>query len=134
MNDRERERLLDRVHQPSNSIGKSIPERLEVAETTIDLKEFVFECKRLDAVPEERREEIADVKRTLERERLQRKQQIADGDVSAETGEELVRSIHGVDRALNALEGLESPSIGEELREKKLEDARELLSLAEISP
>jgi hypothetical protein len=110
-------------------VGREIPDELTVQGTTIDVKEFVFECKRLDAVPESERERVEAVKTELRRERLERKQRLEREDVTRQEGERLVESIHGIDRALNALEGLDAPSIGEDLRQKQLEDARELLSL-----
>ncbi len=69
------------------------------------------------------------MKTKLKRERLARKQRIEREEITEEEGERLVRSIHGIDRALTALEGLDTPNIEEEMRLKKLEDARELLSL-----
>ncbi len=104
-------------------------DELTVRGTTIDVQEFVFECKRLEAIPESEREAIEGMKTKLKRERLARKQRIEREEMTEEEGERLVRSIHGIDRALNALEGLDSPSIEEEMRLKKLKDARELLSL-----
>lgn len=133
MDDRERERLLDRVERSSNSIGESIPDELTVGDTTIDLKAFVFECKRLDSVPADRREEIESVQSMLRRERLRRKHRIRDDDLTRETAEDLAASVHGIDRALNALAGLDDPGIGEELRQKRLDDARELIALADTS-
>lgn len=134
MNQRQRERLLGRVERPSGTIGKEVPEELTVQGTTIDLKAFVFDCERLDTIPEDERDRIEDVKTNLKRERLERKQRIARDDISFEEGERLVQSIRGIDRAINALAGLDSPSIGEQLRQKKLQDARELLSLIRQGP
>lgn len=134
MNDRQRRRLLERVDRPSQTIGKDVPDELTVQGTTIDLKAFVFECKRLETIPKHERERIETVKTDLRRERLERKQRIAREDLAVEEGERLVQSIHGIDRALNALEGLDSPSIGEQVRRKRLEDARELRSLLNQLP
>lgn len=134
MNDRQRRRLLERIDRPSQTIGKDVPDELTVQGATIDLKAFVFECKRLETIPKHERERIERVKTDLRRERLERKQRIAREDLAAEEGERLVRSIHGIDRALNALEGLDSPSIGEQIRRKRLEDARELRSLLNQLP
>jgi hypothetical protein len=131
MNDEQRRRLLGRVQRPSGTVGEDIPEEITVQGTELDLNEFVFGCKRLDSIPESERERIEAVKRKLKRERLERKQRIADADVSYAEGERLVRTIRGIDRAVNALEGLDSPDIGEELRQKKLEDARELLEIVD---
>jgi len=129
MDDRERRQLLEKLRRPAGTVGREIPDELTVQGTTIDVKEFVFECKRLDSVPESERERVEAVKTELRRERLERKQRLEREDVTRQEGERLVESIHGIDRALNALEGLDAPSIGEDLRQKQLEDARELLSL-----
>lgn len=134
MNDRERQRLLDATRRQSGTIGAEIPETVTVQGEEVDLTEFVFECKRLDSVPETERERIEEMKTLLRRERLARKQRIADEDISYEEGEQLVDSIRGLDRAINALEGLDTPSLSEELRRKRLEDARDLLDLIELQP
>lgn len=132
MNERQRRELLDQIQRSSKTIGKEIPDELAVQGTTIDLKEFVFECNRLGTIPEDERDRIEAMKKKLKRERLDRKQRLRDEDITYEEGERLVHSIHGIDRALNALEGLDSPDIEEQLRQKKLEDARELLSLIDL--
>ncbi|MFH5797067.1 DUF5788 family protein [Haladaptatus sp. CMAA 1911] len=129
MNERQRRRLLDRIQRPSATVGKQMVDELTIQGTTIDVQEFVFECKRLEAIPESERAAVEEMKTKLKRERLARKQRIEREEMTEEEGERLVRSIHGIDRALNALEGLDSPSIEEEMRLKKLKDARELLSL-----
>lgn len=134
MNDRQRQRLLDKADRPSNTIGEEIPAELTVQGTTIDLREFVFECKRLDAIPESERDEIERMRTNLKRERLERKRRIEEDDISYEEGERIVETIHGIDRALTALEGIETPSYSEQLRRKKLEDARDVLALIRQLP
>ena len=131
MNEQERQRLLDSTQRKSGTIGEEIPETVTIRGSEVDLREFVFECKRLEAVPDEERERIEEMERKLKRERLARKQRIADEDITYEEGERLVDVIRGLDRAINALEGLDSPSLSEELRRKRLRDAEELLSLVE---
>lgn len=129
MDDETRRDLRHEVRRPSGTVGKDLPDELTVQGTTIDVREFVFACKRLDAIPESERERIDAVETKLRRERLQRKQQLEDEDITEAEGQELVRSIHGLDRAITAIEGLDAPDIEEELRRKQLEDARELLAL-----
>lgn len=129
MNERQRRRLLDRIQRPSATVGKRMVDELTIRGTTIDVQEFVFECKRLESIPKSERDAIEEMKTKLKRERLARKQRIEREEITEEEGERLVRSIHGIDRALTALEGLDTPNIEEEMRLKKLEDARELLSL-----
>lgn len=132
MNDEQRRQLLGRVRRLTGTVGTDIPDEITVQGTELDLNKFVFECKRLDSIPENERERIEEMKRKLKRERLQRKQRIADADISYVEGKRLVRTIRGIDRAVNALEGLDSPDIGEELRQKKLEDARQLLEIVDL--
>jgi hypothetical protein len=129
MNEQQRRELIDEIQRSTGTIGSDLPDELDVQGTTIDVREFVFECKRLDAIPEGERERIDDVKADLHRERLERKQRLEREDISVAEGEDLVESIHGLDRALNALDGLDEPDLSEQLRQEKLEDARELLSL-----
>lgn len=134
MNDRQRERLLDRIRRPSSAIGAEMPDEITVEGATVDLTALLFECDRLEGVPESERERLEAAKAALRRERLERKQRIARDEVDYEEGERLVEGIRGIDRALSALEGLDEPDIGEELRRKQLEDARELLALVERRP
>jgi phenylalanyl-tRNA synthetase alpha subunit len=129
MDERKRQELLDRLQRSSQTIGKDIPDELTVQGETLDLNEFVFECKRLETVSEEDRKRIEELKRDLQRERLERKQQIERENITDEEGERLVKSVHGIDRALNALESIDSPGIEAELRQKQIDDAKELLAL-----
>ncbi len=129
MDDSERRALLSRVERSSRTIGGSIPDDLTVQGETLPLNEIVFRYKRLETVSDDHRERLEDLIGDLKRERLARKQRVERGDVSREAAERLVESIHGIDRAVNALENLDGPDIGEELEEKEREDARELLAL-----
>ncbi|ELZ20792.1 hypothetical protein C477_06061 [Haloterrigena salina JCM 13891] len=134
MNDRKRRQLLEKIRRPSGTLGTDLPAEITVQGTEIDLTEFVFECKRLETIPDEERDRIEEMKRKLRRERLARKQRLVREDISETEGERLVQTILGLDRALTALDGLDEPSIGEQIRRKKLEDARELLSLINQQP
>jgi len=102
----ERKQLLERVERESATVGAEIPERITVQGEVLELQEFVFEIKRRDTIPAGERERVEQAKRNLRRERLQRKQRIETGAISYEDGQELVESIVGIDRALNALEQL----------------------------
>ena len=106
MKEYERKQLLERVERESATVGAEIPERITVQGEVLELQEFVFEIKRRDTIPAGERERVEQAKRNLRRERLQRKQRIETGAISYEDGQELVESIVGIDRALNALEQL----------------------------
>jgi hypothetical protein len=123
VNDRQRERLLDRIRRPSSAVGAEMTDEITVEGRTVDLTALLFECDRLEAA-----------KAALRRERLDRKQRIARYEVDYEEAEQLVEGIRGIDRVLTALEGLDEPDIGEQRRQKRLEDARELLALVERRP
>jgi hypothetical protein len=135
VNDDERAELLDRMNRPSATIGADLPDEITLEDgTTLDVTAFVMECHGLETVPESQREAIEDVKATLRRERLRRRQRVQREDLSYAEAERLVESVHGLDRALNALEGLDEPAIGEQLRQKRLDDARDLLTLVDRAP
>ena len=133
MNERTRRRLLEKLRRPSGTVGGEIPDELTVQGETVDVKAFLFECERLDGIPESERERLESLKRSLQRERLRRKQRLEREDVSVQEGEAIVRRVRGIDRALNALEGLDSADIEEQLRRKQLADAEELRALMNLA-
>jgi hypothetical protein len=107
----ERKRLLERVDREGAIVGADIPDRIDLyaheadrEPEPLDLRAFVFEVRKLDRVPPDRRAEAEDLKKRLRRERLQRRQLIEDGAITREEGDRLVEEIVGLDRALNALE------------------------------
>jgi tRNA pseudouridine-54 N-methylase len=133
MKDSERRRLLSKVQRRSGTVGGDIPDELTVQGGTVDVKAVLFVCDDLDGIPESERERVESLKRALKRERLQRKQRLERESLSVAEGEAIVRRVRGIDRALNALEGLDSPGIGEQLRQKQLEDAEELRALMDLA-
>jgi hypothetical protein len=120
----ERKQLLERIQREGATVGASIPETIEVQGETLDLREFVFEVKRLDRVPADMREEVAAAKKNLRRERLQRKQRIERDEVSREEAEALVDAIVGIDRALNALESLGPTDLEAEVETQEVMDQK----------
>ena len=101
-----RKQLLERIEREGATVGASIPEQVTVQGEEINLRTFVFEIRRRNTVPPGERDRVERAKRNLRRERLQRKQRLADDDISREEGEHLAETIIGLDRALNELEGL----------------------------
>jgi len=77
-------------------------------------------------VPPGERERVEEAKKNLRRERLQRKQRIEDEEtgMTFEEGEELVESIIGIDRALEALQSLGPSSIEQEAQAKEAADKK----------
>jgi hypothetical protein len=120
----ERKQLLERIERDGATVGAEIPDRIDVQGESVDLREFVVEIKRRDTIPQGERERVERAKKNLRRERLQRKQRIEDedADVSFEEGEELARAVIGIDRALNALEGLGPTNLEAEMEAQEKAD------------
>ena len=128
MREFERKQLLERVDREAATVGASIPDTLDVQGEEFELREFVFEVKKLDAVPAERREDVEDAKKSLRRERLQRRERLEETDISREEGEELVEAIIGIERALNALESLGTTNIEAEIEASERADKKRWFS------
>ena len=124
----ERKQLLERVDREGATVGADIPDRIEVQGEELELRTFVFEIKRRETVPPGERERVEQAKRNLRRERLERLELIEEGDISREEGEELARSIIGIDRALNALQRLGPTDLEREEKAQQAADTKRWLS------
>ena len=128
MKEYERKQLLERVNREASTVGVEIPESIEIQGEEIDLRSFVFEIKRRDSVPPGERDRVDRAKRNLRRERLDRLEPIEENEVSYEEGEELASSIIGIDRALEALEGLDAPDPETEAKRQEAADRKRWMS------
>ncbi len=128
MKEYERKGLLERVGREGATVGASIPETITVQGQDINLREFVFEIKRRETIPSGERDRVEQAKTNLRRERLQRKQRLEEEDISFEEGEQLVESVIGIDRALNALESLGATDLEAEERAKETADQKRWMS------
>lgn len=124
MKEFERKQLLERIERDGATIGASIPNDVEIQGESLDLQTFVFEIRRRETVPPGERERVEQAKRNLRRERLARKQQIEEGDISREEGDRLAETIIGLDRALNELETLGPVNLEAEAQAKKTADQK----------
>ena len=124
MKEYERKLLLERIDREGATVGASIPDRIDVQGTEVDLKEFVFEIKRRDTVPEGEREKVEQAKRNLRREKIERRELIEENEVTFEEGEDLAEAIIGIDRALEALQSLGSANIEGEIQAKEAADQK----------
>ncbi|MFC4245544.1 DUF5788 family protein [Natribaculum luteum] len=124
----ERKQLLERVEREGATVGADIPDRIEVQGEEIDLREFVFEIKRRETIPSGERDRVEQAKKNLRRERVQRIELLEEGDISREEGEELARSVIGIDRALNALQSLGPTDLEREQQAKQAADRKRWMS------
>jgi hypothetical protein len=120
----QQKQLLERVNREGATVGADIPDRITVQGEEVDLRTFVFEIKRRETVPAGERERVERAKKNLRRERLQRVQQIERNEVTYEDGRELVESVIGIDRALNALEQLRAPDLEREAEAQEAADQK----------
>ncbi|SFR37662.1 DUF5788 family protein [Halogeometricum limi] len=128
MKEFERKRLLERIDREGATIGMDIPDVVEVQGEEVELRDFVFEIKRRDTVPDGEKERVERAKKNLRRERLQRRQQIENGEVSFEEGERLVESIIGIERALDALQQLRPANLEQEATLQEAQDQKRWMS------
>ena len=124
----ERERLLERIEREGATVGASIPETVEVAGEELALKEFVFEVKKLEELPPEKREEVHEARKLLRRERLARKQRLETETMTLAEGEAIAAEIVGIDRALNALESLGRTDLEAEAEANEAADTKRWFS------
>ncbi|MDS0297970.1 DUF5788 family protein [Halogeometricum sp. S1BR25-6] len=124
MKEFERKQLLERVNREGATVGVDIPDAIDVQGEEVELRDFVFEIKRRDTIPDGERERVEAAKKNLRRERLERLQRIEDNEVSYEEGERLVESIVGIDRALNALEQLRPADLEQEAQLQEAQDQK----------
>lgn len=126
-----REKLLEEITRKTATVGKRIPETIEIDGNPFELREFVMETKRQGRVPPDRRDEVQTVRARLNAERSRRKDRLASGQITAAEGEELARSIVGIDRALNALKNLYETDLEDRSREEYVEGTRRWLSFVD---
>ena len=123
----ERKQLLERIDREGATVGVRIPEEIELDGEPFDLRSFVFEVKRHDAVPEADRERVEAAKRRLRRERVARQRTIEAGEVSYEEGRAMADAVLGIDRALNALDSLEPTDLEAEASTRAMADRKRWL-------
>jgi len=120
----ERKQLLERIGREGATVGAAIPDRIDVQGESVDLREFVFEIKRRDTIPQGERDRVEQAKKNLRRERREREERIEDGDISREEGEREAEAIIGIDRALNALESLGPTDLEAEIQAQETADKK----------
>ena len=118
----ERKGLLERVEREGATVGATIPEEITVQGEPVALRSFVFDVQRAESIPPGERERVERAKRNLRRERLERRQRLERAALSREEGEQLVESIVGIDRALDALSQLSPSNLEGEMAAQELAD------------
>lgn len=127
MDETEREAFIERVGRQSATVGASLPERITVDGTDIELRAFVVETRKLERIPEETEATLEAAKRTLRTERADRFERLESAPLDREAAATLAEEIVGIDRALNALETIRRPEYGDEAGTASVEDHKRWL-------
>ncbi|QKG91585.1 hypothetical protein HPS36_01510 [Halorubrum salinarum] len=109
-----REALLDRVNSPSATVGASVPDEVEIDGSAVDLSAFIVETRKVDAVPPALDRKVTAARESLRAERARRVERLESDPLDPETAEALADEVVGIDRALNALEGIRRPGFADE--------------------
>ncbi|WP_434522440.1 DUF5788 family protein [Halorubrum sp. AS12] len=112
--DAEREALLDRVNSPSATVGASVPDEIDVHGSAVDLSAFIVETRKVDTVPPALDRKVTAARESLRTERERRVDRLETDALDRETAEALADEVVGIDRALNALEGIRRPGFADE--------------------
>jgi hypothetical protein len=109
-----RESLLDRVNSPSATVGASVPDEIEVHGEPVDLSAFIVETRAVETVPPALDRKVSAARDALAAERARRVERLEREPIDRETAERLAEEVIGVDRALNALDGIRRPGFADE--------------------
>lgn len=127
MNEQQSEELLSQIYRSSGLVGGSIPETIQLDDESVPVRSFYFKISNQEELHEEDRESVEEILSYLRRKRLSLIQRIRNRTVDYETGQTFVSRVQMLDRAINAFESLDDPSYEEQVRQEKIESARELV-------
>ncbi|MDZ5813009.1 DUF5788 family protein [Halorubrum sp. AD140] len=114
ISDADREALLDRVNSQSATVGASVPDEVDVDGSAVDLSAFIVETRKVDTVPPAMDRKLTAARESLRTERERRIERLETEPLDRETAETLAEEAIGIDRALNALEGIRRPGFADE--------------------
>jgi hypothetical protein len=127
----EREALLDRVNSPSATVGATVPDEIDVDGTALDLSAFIVETRKVDTVPPALDRRVSAACESLRAERERRVDRLETDPLDRETAEALADEVVGIDRALNALEGIRRPGFADEHHADTLESHERWLAFVD---
>ncbi|ELZ53797.1 MULTISPECIES: DUF5788 family protein [Halorubrum] len=129
--DSEREALLDRVNSQSATVGASVPDEIEIDGNPVDLSAFIVETRKVDAVPPATDRKVTAARERLRTERERRVERLETAALDRETAESIAEEVIGIDRALNALEGIRRPGFADEHHADTLESHERWLAFVD---
>lgn len=128
MREYDRAVLLERIEREGSTIGATMPISLTIDDEEYAVREFVVEITSTDEPSEAQRDRAGELARALRRARKTRRDQLVSTVDERELGEQLVDEIAGIDRALNALEQLDAPSVTAQAEQRARVDQERWLS------
>lgn len=118
----DRRDLLERANRQSATIGRELPETITVGDDDLPLEEFIIETRKVEGIPDDVKPLVRETERELAAERKRLVERLESAPIDRETGEEIVETIVGIDRARNALKSLRRERFGAEARSATLDD------------
>ena len=131
MDTAERRDLLQRANRQSATIGQSLPDTITVGDDELPLEEFLIETRKVEGIPEEAKPLVRETQRELTAERERLVERLETAPIDREEGEEIVETIVGIDRALNALRSLRRKGFGAEAKSASIDDHKRWVDFME---
>lgn len=120
--------LKARLERDGATVGAQIPERLELDDGILELRATVLSLTGSGELEDDDRDHVARLKRSLRHARRARLERLEEPSCTFAEGGAVVDEITGIDRALNALEGIGAPSVEEQARRIERADQRRWMS------
>jgi len=125
VDDTTRSQYLARVERETATLGVTIPESISVQGQDFPLNAFVYDICSDHSVPDRYDVTLEEVKPLLRRERNDRLERLEEGDITEAQAEQLVNSIHELDRALEMLtEPTEDGTLQQEMERVEAEQTQ----------
>lgn len=128
MREYERTVLRERLAREGATVGAQIPEHLTIDGEERPIRREVLQLAGLESPSDSDRAQANQLKRDLRRIRRELIDRLEDDSCTFEEGEELVDTVSGIDRALNALKDIGEPSVEEQARQQETINQRRWMS------
>lgn len=116
----ERNKLLEKIDKDSISIGAKIPKSVEVQGEEIKIRKLIFGDFDLS---KKNNVDYSIVKNNLRKKRKELYKSLEEDELTYKRGLEIVEKISGIDRAINALKGMnDDTDLNKKIEKKEKQD------------
>lgn len=111
--------LRERLNREGATIGASIPEQVIIDGAEYPLRQAVIRLTGGESLTDSERLEVTELKRALRQVRRAHIDRLEDDACTFDTGADIVETVTGIDRALNALDGIGAPDVETQARHQE---------------